>query len=289
MKSFIASMPERYFVLLLWSLMLLGFGVSSVLLPLILGIQVENPDDIKRSMESDPLPWMWMNNGVQLFAFFLPAAVMYRFSRNHELRTSFPFRTSMALSLLAVPAFGFMDVLGKLNHIVVSALPGLYESVLASEKQIESITLLMMSLHTENLFILVVTIAVVPALFEEFFFRGVLQRLFMKTKGPHAAIWLSAAAFSLIHFQFLGFIPRLVMGAMLGYITWLTGNWGYSAMVHFLNNLAGIVLMISFGNLDVPNDDAVLTFIFHTIAACVLCLWAFMMRRNYFRYFPSAS
>ena len=280
-------MSDRYHVLFLWSLMLLGFGLSSVVLPIVMGLSADNMEAMKLSMESNPLPWMWMNNGVQLFAFFLPAALMYRLARRKESLPCFPTMTSLTIALLAVPAFGFMDVLGELNHIIVGWMPGLYDEVLASEQQIESITESMLSSHASHLTVVIITIALVPALFEEFFFRGVLQRLFMKTKGAHTAIWMSAAAFSLIHFQFLGFIPRLVMGAMLGYITWLTGNWWYSAGVHFLNNLAGVVLFISFGSMELQEEGVGWTLIYPVVAAVFLCLWAFLMRKNYFRYFHS--
>lgn len=270
--------------------MLMGFGLSSVFLPLITGLPTDNAESIKMSMETNPLPWMWLNNGVQLFAFFLPAALMYSFARKKEVFPHFPAKTSISLAMLAVPAFGFMDVLGELNHIIIGWMPGLYEEVLASEKQVEEITQSMLSSYEHHLPVVVITIALVPALFEEFFFRGVLQRLFMKTKGAHTAIWMSAAAFSLIHFQFLGFIPRLVMGAMLGYITWLSGNWWYSALVHFLNNLAGVVLFIQFGSMELQEEGVGWTLIYPLVAAIFLCVWAFLMRKNYFRYFaPAAS
>lgn len=269
--------------------MLLGFGLSSFVLPFMTGLSAESPDAIKSSMQSNPLPWMWLNNGVQLFAFFLPAILMYSFARKRELSPHFPSKTSISLALLAVPAFGFMDVLGELNHIIISWMPGFYDEVLASERQVEEITQSMLSSYKQHLPAVVITIALVPALFEEFFFRGVLQRLFMKTKGAHTAIWMSAAAFSLIHFQFLGFIPRLVMGAMLGYITWLSGNWWYSALVHFLNNLAGVILFMQFGSMELHEEGVGWTLIYPLVAAIFLCIWAFLMRRNYFRYFATAA
>ena len=269
--------------------MLLGFGLSSVILPFLMGLSADSEEAIRTSMQTNPLPWMWMNNGVQLFAFCLPAALMYSFARKRDVLPCFPMKTALALSLLAVLAFGFMDVLGELNHIIISWMPGFYEDVLASEKQIESITESMLSSYDQHLPIVILTIALVPALFEEFFFRGVLQRLFMKTKGAHTAIWMSAAAFSLIHFQFLGFIPRLVMGAMLGYITWLSGNWWYSALVHFLNNLAGVMLFIGFGSMELHEEGVGWTIVYPLVSAVVLCLWAFLMRKNYFRYFPPST
>ena len=73
------------------------------------------------------------------------------------------------------------------------------------------------SWHTLLLNILVC--AVLPALCEEFFFRGTLQQLFCRWMGnAHVAIWVTAIIFSAIHFQFSGFFARMLLGAYLGYL-----------------------------------------------------------------------
>jgi uncharacterized protein len=104
--------------------------------------------------------------------------------------------------------------------------------------------------------------AVIPALSEEFFFRGVLQqqllRLFTlrstpdepledelieagKYMMPHIAIWLTAFIFSAIHFQFAGFIPRLLLGGVLGYVFYFTGSLWMPIIGHFTNNALMVV------------------------------------------------
>jgi len=85
-----------------------------------------------------------------------------------------------------------------------------------------------------NVFLL----ALVPAIGEELVFRGVLQNLLAKATGKiHFAVWVSAFLFSFIHFQFLDFIPRFVLGLAFGYVVILTGSLWYSIILHFLNNL----------------------------------------------------
>ncbi|HTM99973.1 MAG TPA: CPBP family intramembrane glutamic endopeptidase [Pedobacter sp.] len=80
-------------------------------------------------------------------------------------------------------------------------------------------------------------IAIIPAICEEFLFRGALQRTFLRmVKNPHIAIWISAIIFSVIHFQFYGFFPRLFLGAAFGYIYFWTGSLWYTIFAHFLNN-----------------------------------------------------
>jgi hypothetical protein len=83
--------------------------------------------------------------------------------------------------------------------------------------------------------------ALLPALAEELTFRGILQRLIGKKqedKGivPHMAIWVTAIVFSAIHMQFYGFIPRMLMGALFGYVFVWTGSLWVPIVMHFVNN-----------------------------------------------------
>ncbi|WP_113660855.1 type II CAAX endopeptidase family protein [Pedobacter nanyangensis] len=88
-----------------------------------------------------------------------------------------------------------------------------------------------------TLLVNLLVIAVTPAICEEFIFRGAVQRTIFRIKSnPHAAIWLSAAIFSTIHFQFYGFLPRLLLGAAFGYVYFWTGSIWYAVFAHFLNN-----------------------------------------------------
>ena len=85
-------------------------------------------------------------------------------------------------------------------------------------------------------------IALIPAVGEELTFRGVLQQSLTRKMNPHVAIFLSAAIFSFIHFQFYGFLPRLFLGLLLGYMFYITGSLWTSILMHFLNNGTAVVL-----------------------------------------------
>jgi uncharacterized protein len=80
-------------------------------------------------------------------------------------------------------------------------------------------------------------IAVLPALGEEFLFRGVIQRLLTEwTRNKHVGIWMAAFIFSFIHFQFYGFLPRLLLGLYFGYLlVWTSSIW-VPVTCHFINN-----------------------------------------------------
>ncbi len=82
-----------------------------------------------------------------------------------------------------------------------------------------------------------VVIAIIPAWGEELVFRGLLQNELVRlVRNPHIGIWLAAAFFSAFHMQFFGFFPRLLIGAMLGYIYYWSGNLWIPVTFHFLNN-----------------------------------------------------
>ena len=91
---------------------------------------------------------------------------------------------------------------------------------------------------TSNLII----IAFLPALGEELFFRGIMQKLFSQMiKNNHAAIIITSIIFSAIHMQFFGFLPRMALGIFLGYLLlWSKSLW-LPILAHFLNNALIII------------------------------------------------
>lgn len=85
-------------------------------------------------------------------------------------------------------------------------------------------------------------IAILPALGEELMFRGVIQRIFsIWTKNYHWGIWITAFLFSAMHMQFYGFLPRMALGAMFGYLLVWTGTMWVPILAHFVNNLMGVL------------------------------------------------
>lgn len=85
-------------------------------------------------------------------------------------------------------------------------------------------------------------IALIPAIGEELTFRGVLQQGLTRKMNPHVAIILSAAIFSFIHFQFYGFLPRMFLGILLGYMFYITDSLWTSILMHFVNNGTAVVV-----------------------------------------------
>ncbi|MDX1627649.1 MAG: CPBP family intramembrane glutamic endopeptidase [Fulvivirga sp.] len=88
-----------------------------------------------------------------------------------------------------------------------------------------------------------VVIAIIPAIGEELLFRGFLQNQFKSMTGnAHLAIWIAAILFSTIHMQFYGFVPRVLLGALFGYLYYWSGNLVIPILAHLVNN--GLTLVI---------------------------------------------
>ncbi|MFM8959738.1 MAG: lysostaphin resistance A-like protein, partial [Bacteroidota bacterium] len=84
----------------------------------------------------------------------------------------------------------------------------------------------------------VVVLALLPAFGEELVFRGSLQPILQqRLRNPHAGVWVSALLFSAIHGQWLGFVPRCLLGALFGYLVLWSGSVWPAMMGHFCNNL----------------------------------------------------
>ena len=98
-------------------------------------------------------------------------------------------------------------------------------------------------------------IAGFAAVGEELFFRGVLQRLFIKlTKNPWIGIILSAMLFSGFHLQFYGFFPRLLLGVVLGVLYWYSGSLWIAIIAHFVYD--ALLVSLIYSNPKLIEDDS---------------------------------
>lgn len=97
---------------------------------------------------------------------------------------------------------------------------------------------------TAILLINLLMVGVLPAIFEEYIFRGCLQKsLYQSTQNIFLSITISAFLFSAIHFQFYGFLPRFLLGALLGWVYFVTGNIAYPVILHLINNASQVLLV----------------------------------------------
>ena len=151
---------------------------------------------------------------------------------------------AVGIMLCAVPG---INLLADLNsRIVLPESLDFIEQILKRQEEAAA-ALTERFLQADNGWVLLINIglmALLPALAEEVSFRGTLQQILAqgKLKGQiHIAIWATAFIFSAIHLQFYGFVPRMLMGAMFGYIFVWTGTLWVPILMHFTNN--GLAVM----------------------------------------------
>ena len=89
-----------------------------------------------------------------------------------------------------------------------------------------------------------VVVGVMAGVSEEFFFRGALMGILRRGRANiHWVVWIVAIVFSAIHFQFLGFVPRMLLGAWFGYLLVWTRSLWVPILAHTLNN--GMVVVFN--------------------------------------------
>ena len=106
-----------------------------------------------------------------------------------------------------------------------------------------------------DLFLALIIMAFFPALFEELFFRGVMQNLFIKWwKKPLLAIIITSIIFSLIHMSIYLFLSRVVLGFVLGLMFYKTRNIWVNTIAHFLNNAIAVLQMYALSQSKTKSD-----------------------------------
>jgi len=111
--------------------------------------------------------------------------------------------------------------------------------------------------NVSDLLITVLVMAVIPAVGEELLFRSVLQTVLVKWIGRFwLALLVCSAIFSFIHFQFYGFVPRMAIGMLLGYLLHLSGSVWLPIWGHFVNNASAVIAAYCMQHVDnFPNLD----------------------------------
>ena len=204
--------------------------------------------------------------GGALFGFVLTPLVHQQFIDHTSLPRLLSTRYTEWLPVVLV--FGLVLAFMPVNAAVMEwnvnldfgpISPAFQEWAYAKEEELRALTEYLTRFENfGGLLVGLLVIAVLPAVGEELVFRGIVQRRFYTLVGnPHVAIWLAAFIFSAIHFQFFGFFPRLLLGALFGYIYYWSGNLWYAIFAHFVNNGFTLVMLYLYqrGSVDVDIES----------------------------------
>jgi membrane protease YdiL (CAAX protease family) len=176
--------------------------------------------------------------------------------------------SSKNLALVTAMTVGGMLFNGLLMYwnsqmVLPEFLSGVEQWMREMETQLMELTVFLTDFQSiPELLTGILVIGVFAGVGEELFFRGLIQpKMQVYFRSPHWGIWVTAFIFSAIHAQFFGFLPRLFLGALFGYLYHYTGSLFYPILGHILNNALTLLLVYGsnqgFIDLDVQATDTV--------------------------------
>jgi len=184
-----------------------------------------------------------------IFTFFLPGYLVATFRRGKPMK-ELGFQSSVKINRLIISIAIMLSVLPLVGYIadfnkwipVTPDLKKIFDSMeLELTEQIKKIAVFNSPL---DYVIVLIVIAVTPAIVEEVFFRGSMQQIFRRWfVHPWLVITITSIIFSAIHFSWYGFLPRFALGVVLGYLFFYTQNIWYSIIAHFFNNALSLTFM----------------------------------------------
>jgi membrane protease YdiL (CAAX protease family) len=250
-------------LLVLIGFVLIGMAVGNLLAVLILAIflsaDTENVTVLLNQLITAPagVPNGWyalmvLQGTVHFFSYLLPSVIywVYIERRNFSQFSQHKVTSARVWVLVFLLVLIFIPLNSKFiewnaGMELPDAFSGLEMWMREKEDQLSVMTAFLTNYNSFiQLVIALFVVTLLPALGEEVLFRGVIQtKLMQQMTSPHAAIWISAAIFSAIHFQFYGFLPRMMLGALFGYLYYWTGNFWVAVLAHFVNNGFVLVMM----------------------------------------------
>lgn len=254
-------------------LVLLVFGALAVLqtiaiglIPVLFGIPLTQLQDLLLAQLDHPnarLAFLFIQGLGGGLAFFLGGWLFIHFvdQKTMKLKQQFSYVKFNTLLLLLPLLFGFvmfnsLFVYLNMNMELPEALQGLEEILRRKEEQLMELTKFLTDFeNTVELLVGILVIGILAGIGEEYLFRGIIQpKIRQYTGSMHMGVWMTAIVFSAIHFQFFGFLPRMMLGALFGYLYVYSGNLIYPMVAHALNNTI-TVLMVYMNKMDIMEFD----------------------------------
>lgn len=194
----------------------------------------------------------YANLVIHLFTFTLPCLILALYLRKNKwfeylsLDKKIDGRTALLSCLVILLAMPFTNLVYWINMQI--PLPDW--ATLMEEDATDMINALLTMEGPGELLINLVIIALAPAIGEELLFRGIFQKVLSKAlRREHLAIWITAFLFSAMHMQFEGFLPRFLLGGMLGYLFSWSGSLWLPVLAHFFFNGIQVVAKYFIGDM----------------------------------------
>ena len=102
---------------------------------------------------------------------------------------------------------------------------------------------------------IVFVVAAIPALCEETFFRGFVQKSLEQRLKPYWAIIITSLFFGLYHFNPYGLISLMALGAYFGFAAYTSSSIFIPMILHFINNFFAVITFLLIGDKDLINSN----------------------------------
>ena len=147
----------------------------------------------------------------------------------------------------------FLEILAK-NSSAINSIKGFFDTL--NEMVEKTYGNLLSASNIFEFVLVVVVVAIVPALSEETMFRGFIQRSFELKYKKYIAVIITALFFSLYHFNPYGFFPLFILGAFFGFAAYKSKTLLIPMFLHFLNNFSAVSLYHIIGDDELIKSDA---------------------------------
>ncbi len=200
---------------------------------------------------------------MSLGMFLVPALAYSQISKDREIEfygfnKNVPIAVWGLVILLMIAISPFIDGIVYLNYNLPypDFMSGFVEGLVAQQEMLsDQMEILTEMPNISIFFINLLIIAIIPAIGEEWLFRGVIQKLFKEHfHSKHRAIWLTAFFFALLHQSVFYFLGLWLLGALLGYLKEWSGNIWLPVLAHLINNSLILVVLYFAPNLMVDLD-----------------------------------
>ncbi|MBQ3417189.1 MAG: CPBP family intramembrane metalloprotease [Ruminococcus sp.] len=213
---------------------------------------------------------MTLINGLFSLITFFFVGIIFCLFRREPLAELFPFQKIGAGYLVMLVVIGVAFSL--LSNYAADAVSRMFEmfgltSSYSGGVEIEG---------TGDIFMSYLTIAVIPALAEEFAFRGIVMGMLKKYSGALAVI-VSSAIFGLMHGNIIQIPFAFCGGLIFGFIALKTNSLLPGILIHFFNN--GISVTLDILQTNTPLTENTVNIIF-VILMIVLCILSFIFIRK---------
>lgn len=186
--------------------------------------------------------------------------------------------------LIMIAAYFTVEFLGLINESMVHFLPKATQAwIEQGETDANNMLQSVLTIKSpKDMLMTVILVGALPAIGEELFFRGILQKLFIQLfKSPWPGIVFTGFLFSAFHMQFMGLLPRMALGIILGSLYWYSGSLYTSMLGHFIYNTINVLLIyFKLADLDSKPSSVMLFTVIGLISLAVVVFLLNLLRKK---------